>query len=150
MPPAPLVGGPRGPRGSRGREPGWPQVAGAERPSAAARAWRPANPARPPSLPPPPAPAPAPGPPQVTKHHPSSVDLELVKRLVASTKASNMVAFLTREFDCISRGLAGAVQGGRVVEGADGGGQGLLARCWVLSGGKQKPRQVDSFPRASR
>jgi DNA topoisomerase VI subunit B len=44
---------------------------------------------------------------QATKHHPSSVDLELVKRLVAATKATNMMAFLTKEFDCINRDLAG-------------------------------------------
>lgn len=42
----------------------------------------------------------------MTKHHPSSVDLELVKRLVASTKITNMVAFLTKEYDCIGKGLA--------------------------------------------
>ena len=47
--------------------------------------------------------------PQVTKHHPSSVDLELVKRLVVATDKKNMVAFLSKEFDCITRDLAGAL-----------------------------------------
>ncbi|GBF92117.1 DNA topoisomerase [Raphidocelis subcapitata] len=45
--------------------------------------------------------------PMVTKHHPSSVDLELVKRLVVATDKKNMVAFLSKEFDCITRDLAG-------------------------------------------
>jgi DNA topoisomerase VI subunit B len=45
---------------------------------------------------------------QITKHHPSSVDLELVKRLIAETKASSLSAFLTREFDQVSKALAGA------------------------------------------
>jgi hypothetical protein len=35
------------------------------------------------------------------------VDLELVKRLLASTKASSMGAFLAREFDNVSKALAG-------------------------------------------
>ena len=45
---------------------------------------------------------------QVTKHHPSSVDLELVKRLAASTKCSTMLRFLCQEFSCIDKDLAGA------------------------------------------
>lgn len=45
--------------------------------------------------------------PQATKHHPSSVDLELVKRLLADTRATTMGAFLAREFDNVSKALAG-------------------------------------------
>jgi DNA topoisomerase VI subunit B len=44
---------------------------------------------------------------QITKHHPSSVDLELVKRLITETKASSLSTFLTREFDQVSKALAG-------------------------------------------
>lgn len=39
---------------------------------------------------------------QETQHHPASVDLELVKRLLAATKAPTLRAFLTREFCNIS------------------------------------------------
>lgn len=46
--------------------------------------------------------------PQITKHHPSSVDLELVKRLITETKATSLSAFLTREFDQVSKALSGA------------------------------------------
>jgi len=46
---------------------------------------------------------------QDVKHHPSSVDLELIKRLIATTKATSMVAFLSREFDGISRDYAGVL-----------------------------------------
>eukprot|EP00878_Enallax_costatus_P004292 GHUV01004523.1.p1 GENE.GHUV01004523.1~~GHUV01004523.1.p1 ORF type:complete len:513 (+),score=171.62 GHUV01004523.1:484-2022(+) len=52
-----------------------------------------------------------PPPPKITKHHPSSVDLELVKRLVAETKATNLTAFLTREFDQVNKALAGRLVG---------------------------------------
>lgn len=45
--------------------------------------------------------------PAATKHHPSSVDLELIKRLVASTPCGTMVQFLSKEFDCINKALAG-------------------------------------------
>lgn len=48
-----------------------------------------------------------PPPPKATKHHPSSVDLELVKRLLAETKATSLGAFLAREFDQVSKALAG-------------------------------------------
>lgn len=41
------------------------------------------------------------------KHHPASVDLELVKRLVASTTTSNLQSFLYKEFSCISKEYAG-------------------------------------------
>ena len=44
---------------------------------------------------------------QAVKHHPASVDLELVKRLTATTKASNLQKFLATEFTSISRDLAG-------------------------------------------
>ena len=47
-----------------------------------------------------------PPPPAVTRHHPSSVDLEQVKRLLAETKAPTMAAFLAREFDAVDRALA--------------------------------------------
>jgi DNA topoisomerase VI subunit B len=43
---------------------------------------------------------------QATKHHPSSVDLELVKRLIAETPATSLVKFLAREFDQVNQGLA--------------------------------------------
>ncbi len=46
---------------------------------------------------------------QAVKHHPASVDLELVKRLTATTKASNLQKFLATEFTSISRDLAGDV-----------------------------------------
>lgn len=49
---------------------------------------------------------------QATKHHPSSVDLELIKRLAASTACTSLTAFLAKEFDCISRDLAGGWAGG--------------------------------------
>ena len=44
-----------------------------------------------------------PAPPTEVKHHPASVDLELVKRLLTSTKATSMRQFLAREFSCVSR-----------------------------------------------
>lgn len=44
---------------------------------------------------------------QDTKHHPASVDLELIKRLVATTKAGNLQKFLTNDFSAISKDLAG-------------------------------------------
>lgn len=47
-----------------------------------------------------------PPPPKVTKHHPSSVDLELVKKLVTQTKCNNMVQFLNKEFACIPKDYA--------------------------------------------
>jgi len=47
-----------------------------------------------------------PPPPEATKHHPSSVDLELVKRLIESTKYSKLSTFLCKEFDCVSKSLA--------------------------------------------
>lgn len=47
-----------------------------------------------------------PAPPGLTKHHPSSVDLELIKRLAGQSKASSLVSFLCKEFDCVNKGLA--------------------------------------------
>ena len=44
---------------------------------------------------------------QATRHHPSAVDLELVKRLVATTKCSSLQRFLSQEFSSIDRDLAG-------------------------------------------
>ena len=44
---------------------------------------------------------------QEVKHHPASVDLELVKRLAASTTASTLQNFLYKEFSCISKEYAG-------------------------------------------
>ena len=44
--------------------------------------------------------------PQEVKHHPASVDLELVKRLLADTGAPSMASFLAREFSCISKAHA--------------------------------------------
>lgn len=44
---------------------------------------------------------------QGTKHHPSSVDLELIKRLAAASTYTTLTSFLCREFDCISKDLAG-------------------------------------------
>ena len=44
--------------------------------------------------------------PEATKHHPSSVDLELVKRLIESTRYTRMSTFLGKEFDCVSKDLA--------------------------------------------
>ena len=43
------------------------------------------------------------------KHHPSSVDLELVKRLLADTKTPTLKKFLCKEFSCISADYAGAL-----------------------------------------
>ena len=44
---------------------------------------------------------------QSTKHHPASVDLELVKRLITTTKTSTLKAFLSKEFSSISKDYAG-------------------------------------------
>ncbi|EFJ46844.1 hypothetical protein VOLCADRAFT_62055 [Volvox carteri f. nagariensis] len=60
-----------------------------------------------------------PPPPRATKHHPSSVDLELVKRLIAATDTKTLTSFLKKEFDCVrpalAERLAGEMQAG--VEG---------------------------------
>lgn len=41
------------------------------------------------------------------KHHPASVDLELIKRLVTITKCSTLQQFLCKEFSNISKEYAG-------------------------------------------
>lgn len=41
--------------------------------------------------------------PKEVRHHPSSVDLELVKRLAKTSGAKDVASFLTREFSCISK-----------------------------------------------
>eukprot|EP00884_Botryococcus_braunii_P009390 jgi/Botrbrau1/18452/Bobra.0072s0035.1 len=48
-----------------------------------------------------------PKPPKEVKHHPASVDLELVKRLVTITKCSNLQQFLFKEFSNINKEYAG-------------------------------------------
>lgn len=45
---------------------------------------------------------------QEVKYHPSSVDLELVKRLATITNCSTLLQFLIKEFSCIPKALAGA------------------------------------------
>jgi hypothetical protein len=47
---------------------------------------------------------------QEVKHHPASVDLELVKRLAATTATSNLQSFLFKEFSCISKEYAGRLK----------------------------------------
>ncbi|PSC70486.1 DNA topoisomerase 6 subunit B isoform B [Micractinium conductrix] len=47
-----------------------------------------------------------PQPPQAVKHHPAAVDLELIKRLAGATPCTTLVAFLSKEFDCVSRDYA--------------------------------------------
>jgi DNA topoisomerase VI subunit B len=44
--------------------------------------------------------------PMEVKHHPASVDLELVKRLLADSPAPTMASFLAREFSCVSKAHA--------------------------------------------
>ncbi|KDD73143.1 B subunit of topoisomerase VI, partial [Helicosporidium sp. ATCC 50920] len=44
--------------------------------------------------------------PRQVRHHPSSVDLELVRRLASLSGASSLAAFLVRDFDCVSPELA--------------------------------------------
>ena len=46
---------------------------------------------------------------QDVKHHPASVDLELIKRLLATTKCKTLQQFLAREFSSISKDYAGVV-----------------------------------------
>ncbi|KAK9847694.1 hypothetical protein WJX84_000913 [Apatococcus fuscideae] len=48
-----------------------------------------------------------PQPPKATKHHPRSVDLELVKQLIQKTKYSKLQQFLCKEFDAINSEHAG-------------------------------------------
>ncbi len=44
---------------------------------------------------------------QATKHHPKSVDLELVKQLIQKTKYTKLQQFLCKEFDAINAEYAG-------------------------------------------
>lgn len=44
---------------------------------------------------------------QATKHHPKSVDLELVKQLIQKTKYTKLQQFLSKEFDAINAEYAG-------------------------------------------
>lgn len=43
------------------------------------------------------------------KHHPASVDLELIKRLAVTTKAKSLQQFLYKDFSCISKDFAGTL-----------------------------------------
>lgn len=71
---------------------------------------------------------------QATKHHPSSVDLELIKRLASSTAASSLTSFLSKEFDCIPRDLAGESASGWVGKATVHKGAALPARHdWSLA-----------------
>ena len=47
-----------------------------------------------------------PRPPQTIKHHPASVHVELLSQLLRETKESRLVQFLSRDFSCVSPGLA--------------------------------------------
>ena len=47
-----------------------------------------------------------PPPPARVKHHPASVDLELVKRLLGTTRAPTLRTFLHREFSCVGKAHA--------------------------------------------
>lgn len=47
---------------------------------------------------------------QVVKHHPASVDLELVKRLVQASTAKSLQSFLHKEFSNISKDYAGELR----------------------------------------
>ena len=44
---------------------------------------------------------------QATKHHPKSVDLELVKQLIQKTKYTKLQQFLCKEFDAVNAEHAG-------------------------------------------
>ena len=46
---------------------------------------------------------------QATKHHPKSVDLELVKQLIQKTKYTKLQQFLCKEFDAINAEYAGEI-----------------------------------------
>lgn len=46
---------------------------------------------------------------QEVKHHPASVDLELIKRLAATTKCKSLQQFLYKDFSCISKDFASAI-----------------------------------------
>lgn len=44
---------------------------------------------------------------QDVKHHPASVDLELIKRLLETTRCKTLQQFLAKEFSSISKDYAG-------------------------------------------
>ena len=45
------------------------------------------------------------------KHHPASVDLELIKQLITTTSCHSLQRFLAKEFSCISKEYAGQLPG---------------------------------------
>ena len=49
-----------------------------------------------------------------TKHHPSSVDLLLIKRLIAETSKQNLLQFLQHEFVNISKSYAERLIGKKI------------------------------------
>lgn len=63
---------------------------------------------------------------QATKHHPKSVDLELVKQLIQKTKYSKLQQFLCKEFDAINAEHAGEHWGACSMAGNTGIEQCLL------------------------
>ncbi|KAK2080322.1 hypothetical protein QBZ16_000175 [Prototheca wickerhamii] len=46
---------------------------------------------------------------QTVKHHPASVDLELVKRLSGASTEGKLLSFLSKSFACVNRELAGRI-----------------------------------------
>ena len=86
-----------------------------------------------------------PDPPALTKHHPSSVDLELVKRLLRATTAKTLAAFLQKEFDRVDKSLAGGGEAAGAGGGGGGGGGGGRAR----GGGQELAEQVHSAARCA-
>ena len=52
---------------------------------------------------------------QVVKHHPASLDLETLKRLVTITKTNSLKQFLSKDLANISRDFAGGPSGCRSV-----------------------------------
>ena len=55
------------------------------------------------------SPLPSPVPRQTVKHHPASVDLELVKRLSGASTEGKLLSFLSKSFACVNRELAGRI-----------------------------------------
>lgn len=55
------------------------------------------------------SPLPSPLPRQTVKHHPASVDLELVKRLSGASTEGKLLSFLSKSFACVNRELAGRI-----------------------------------------
>lgn len=47
-----------------------------------------------------------PRPPQVARHHPAAVDLELLQKIIRETKQKSLENFLCKDFDCMSKELA--------------------------------------------